>query len=43
MHVPLAICKQFCEEDVVKFLCLCPYESVRGGIEVRPIDFIERP
>ena len=36
----------------MKFLCLCPYESARLAelrpadfeeIEVRPIDFIERP
>ena len=26
MHIPLAICKQFCKEDAMKFLCLCHYE-----------------
>jgi hypothetical protein len=52
MQIPIAECKQFCDEDVMKLRCLCHYESARfaelqpsgfEGIEMRPIDFIERP
>jgi hypothetical protein len=40
MHIPLANCKQFCEEDAMKFLCLCHYESARFA-ELKPADFEE--
>jgi len=40
MHIPLAICKQFCEEDAMEFLCLCHYESARFA-ELKPADFEE--
>jgi hypothetical protein len=40
MQIPLANCKQFCEEDAMKFLCLCHYESARFA-ELQPADFEE--
>jgi hypothetical protein len=40
MQIPLANCKQSCEKDAVKFLCLCHYESARFA-ELKPADFEE--
>jgi len=35
MHTPLANCKRFCQEDAMKVLCLCHYESARFAAPTR--------